>query len=383
MIMSASKLNGFNKTAFGSMERDDAKAAFVPSNEGGTASSQVATMQLSSEDPRMVIRGERLDKTQEDNSGESCEFFAIRGKSVAITTPLPKLDGEPYAAITDFLNCTFPFDEYDYDSVIFDLLDCLGPHFSPVKNRFKGLHGWEQSIQLGETKTFFAYGGQNSTAFLSIPAEGCHLVPNWLKLTELLSKKFKAKITRWDGAVDDYFGVYSVDLAVKLYQEGMFNAGGNLPACNQNGNWLKPDGSGRTFYIGKRKNGKMMRIYEKGMQLGRRFHPWVRWELELHSVDRIIPWDVLMEPGKYVAGSYPNATGWIQEEMKRIHTITNATKISYEFLTECASLGYGKHINVMLEVEGSAEKVVEKLIREGIPKRLDIPLIPEDEGWSK
>jgi len=263
------------------------------------------------------------------------------------------------------------------------LVNCLGSKFSPVKNRFRGLHGWDESIQLGETKTFFAYGGQNNTAFLSIPGEACHMVPSWIMLTELLRDKFKAKITRWDGAVDDYFGIYNIDLAVKLYQEGMFNAGGKLPACSQNGNWLMPDGSGRTFYVGKRKNGKMMRIYEKGMQLGAKFHPWVRWELELHNVDRIIPWDILMEPGKYVAGSYPNATGWIQEEMKRIYTLQNTTKISYEFLTACASQGYGKHINVMLEIEGSPEKVIEKLIRDGIPKRLDIPVLAQNEGWSK
>jgi phage replication initiation protein len=123
----------------------------------------------------------------------------------------------------------------------------------------------------------------------------------------------------------------------------------------------------------------MMRIYEKGMQLGAKWHPWVRWELELHSVDRVIPWDVILEPGKYVAGAYPKATGWIQEEMSRIVTLQNNTRISYEYLTECASIGYGKHLNVMLEIEGSAEKVLEKLIRVGIPKRLDMPIPASNE----
>jgi hypothetical protein len=35
----------------------------------------------------------------------------------------------------------------------------------------------------------------------------------------------------------------------------------------------------------------------------------------------------------------------------------------------------------MLEIEGSAEKVLEKLIRNGIPKRLDLPIVDKNEGW--
>ena len=372
---------GLNKPDLGSKVSDDAQASPAPSNEGGLATPPTSSMQRTSDGPRLVIRGESLNSITSNDNGESYQLFSINGKPVLISTPLPKEDGEPYAAITDFLNCTFPFKEYDLDSVIFDIVNCLGTSFSPVRNRFTGLHGWEQSIQLGESKTFFAYGGQNNTAFLSISAEGCHMVSSWINLKTLLQDKFKAKITRWDGAVDDYYGNYNVDLAVKLYEEGMFNAGGKTPSCNQVGNWLKPDGTGRTFYVGKRKNGKMLRIYEKGMQLGAKFHPWVRWELELHSRDRIIPFDVLMEPGKYVAGSYPNATSWIQNKMERIKTLQNSTKITYDFMTECASNGYGKFINVMLDIEGSPEKVIEKLIRNGTPKRLDIPTLANNEGF--
>ena len=372
----------FNPAAFGSAIWAGATAPPKLSNEGGTATPQISSISESADDPRLVIRGESFNQYENDN-GEKFEIFSINGKPVAISTPLPKADGEPYSAITDFLNCTFPFKEFNLESVIFDLINCLGKSFSPTVNRYKGLHGWEESIQLGETKTFFAYGGQNNTAFLSIPAAGCHMVPSWSDLTKLLRDKFKAKITRWDGAVDDYEGIYNVDLAVSLYEEGMFNAGGKMPGCDQRGNWIIPDGKGRTFYVGKRENGKLMRVYEKGMQLGAKWHPWVRWELELHSVDRIIPWEVLMEPGKFVAGSYPNATGWIQAEMSRISTIQNTTRISYDYMTACTSTSYGKHLNVMLEVEGSAEKVLEKLVRDGIPKRLDLPIVDKNEGWSK
>lgn len=173
--------------------------------------------------------------------------------------------------------------------------------------------------------------------------------------------------------MDDYTGIHNVDWAVQLYKEGKFNAGGNEPSCDQRGNWIKPDGKGRTFYVGKRENGKLLRVYEKGMQLGKLYDPWVRWEVELHNTGRIIPFDVLLKPGKYVAGAYPKTLGWIQEEMQRIRTIIKTGKISYGALTDHAARAYGKHVNAMMAVEGSAEKVVEKLRRDGIPSRLDTP----------
>ena len=376
----------FNPAAFGSAIWAGATAPPKLSNEGGTATPQISSISESADDPRLVIRGESFtDNSVNINKvdGEKHELFSFNGNPFVISTPLPKLDGEPYSAITDFLNCTFPFKEFELNSFLFDIIDCLGKHFSPLKNRFKGLHGWDNSIQLGETKTFFGYGGQNNTAFLSIPGEACHSIPSWHNLILLIRDKFKGKITRWDGAVDDYYGDHSVDSAVQAYKNGNFNAGGKMPSCDQRGNWIIPDGRGRTFYVGKRENGKLLRIYEKGMQLGAKWHPWVRWEIELHNVDRVIPWEVLLEPGKFVAGSYPNATGWIQAEMSRISTIQNTTRISYDYMTACTSTSYGKHLNVMLEVEGSAEKVLKKLVRDGIPKRLDLPIVDKNEGWSK
>jgi phage replication initiation protein len=176
----------------------------------------------------------------------------------------------------------------------------------------RGLHGWKQSFDLGETGAKLAIGGQNSTVFLSLPGEACTLIPleTWPILSTFLSTRYNAHITRWDGAVDDYEGHHSVDWSVKQYMDNQFNAGGNKPSCNQQGNWIDPDGSGRTFYVGKRKNGKLIRIYEKGKQLGDPNSPWVRWEVELHNKQRVIPWDVLINPGPYVAGAYP-CTQWV------------------------------------------------------------------------
>ena len=228
----------------------------------------------------------------------------------------------PYAAITDYLNCTFKFSSSDPIEALFGVLfGVLGVKFAPAIDRQCGFHGYKRSFQLGDSSAIFAIGGQAGTAMLSLPGAACAIISDWHALALYLRDTLKANVTRWDGAVDDYTGSHSVNDAVELYLNGEFTVGGNMPSCNQHGNWIQPDGSGRTFYVGKRKNGKMLRVYEKGMQLGGRWHPWVRWEVELHNKDRIIPWEVLLEPGRFFVGCYPNALSWAQVEMSKIRTL--------------------------------------------------------------
>lgn len=323
--------------------------------------------------PPLVIRGESFDENGFPDSGESYELVAENRRPVLLSHPLPKPDGIPYAAITDYLNCTFPFNSAHLTQFFMQLFVCLGERFTPAVDRGRPLHFYETSYLLGQSSGIFAYGRQGG--ILSLTGEACHLVPDWQALVVFLRDKLGARISRWDGAVDDFAGTHSVDMALQMYLDGKFNAGGNEPSCDQRGNWIKPDGKGRTLYVGKRENGKMARIYEKGMQLGKPWHPWVRWEVELHNKDRIIPWEALLEPGCYVAGAYPKALGWVQEEMQRINTIKKTGNISYGCLIQHASNAYGKLVSVMMDIEGSSEKVVEKLIRDGIPKRLDTPSI--------
>jgi len=316
-------------------------------------------------------------------SGES---FIIctngNGKPQIFFIPQPVEGVNPYSAITDYFNCTFRFDSEDLLPALFqNLFIVLGDKFAPAVNRERGLHGYKKSFRLGDSSALFAYGGQSGTAFLSLPGEACSLVADWHIVVRYLRDTWHANITRWDGAVDDFAGVHTVDMAVELYQSGTFNAGGNKPSCNQNGNWIEPDGKGRTFYVGKRKNGKMLRIYEKGMQLGGLWHPWVRWEVELHNTDRIIPWEVLTESGRYFVGSYPKALSWVQEPMTRIKTIKRQTQIGYEHLVESAATAYGKLFNVMLDVEGSAESVLKILQRDGTPRRLQHPFVDKQSEF--
>lgn len=369
--------SGFNETAFGSEVRTDALATPEPLNEGGTTASQDATMQQTSEDPRLVTRGERLwhEVTNEEGQRFIADFSnPYRPKLIEISTP--KIDGEANAAIVDYLNCSFNFENVSLQDFFAELLPILGHSFSPVVDRGRGIYGYTHSFQFGDTAGIFAYGGNKGTGFLSLSGECCHRIADWHQLVNFLEYDLKAHITRWDGAYDDFEGTHSVDNALRMYQEGIFNNGGRKPRMRQAGNWVEPDGTGRTLYIGVGKNGKMARIYEKGMQLGVPFHPWVRWEVQLGNRDRIIPWEAVLQSGKYLAGSYINALSWVSKEQSRVRTLQNTAKIGYEALTHWASIAYGKHINVMLIKEGSAEKVIEKLIREGLPSRLNLPELP-------
>ncbi len=275
------------------------------------------------------------------------------------------------AALTDWLNVSFPFHPENNNPLKFfkSFSEVTNYRFGGMTDQERGLQGWKKSFRFDHGCVMFAYGGQNDTAFLSLPGEGCSFISDWQSFSTFLRDELQSKITRWDGAVDDFKGLHSVDQAVELYKSGGFKQGGRNPNPKQHGNWITHDDLGRTFEVGRRKNGKLIRIYEKGKQLGDPSSPWVRWEVELHAKDRVIPWDVLLHPGEYVAGAYP-CMSWVSERAFRIHTIKEQDRISYERLKQVASTSYGALFNVMLQREGSAERVVALLKKQAIPQRL-------------
>lgn len=335
--------------------------------------------------PRVVITG---GKNTSDGTLEYGERYELRRRvslkgvdhGSIVSIPLPKPGGNPRAALTDWLNITFPFQ--GTSEAVRALLEQLSVHLGNglggLTDRGRGLHGYYQSFAFDQGGALFAFGGQRGTGFLSLPGEACAVIPDWGKAVTLFRDVLGARITRWDGAVDDLEGRHGVDDAVAWYKAGLFNAGGNKPSCTQAGNWIEADGKGRTFYVGSRRSGKLTRIYEKGKQLGAADSPWVRWELELHNVDREIPFEVLLEPGKYVAGSYP-CMAWVQEEVSRIRTINETYELSYEHLVDCLRQSYGRLVNAMMEQEGSAEKVVERIRRAGVPDRFQLPRVPDGQ----
>ena len=287
----------------------------------------------------------------------------------------------PYAAITDYLTVTFPFPlgEAGVHPFFVGLCGVIGIRLGMLRERRGGMLGFKRSYAFERHGAVFAFGGQNGKAMLSLPGEACNVVEDWRALASFLKDGLQARITRWDGAVDDYHGQRTVNDAARWYLADGFTSGGNRPAPRQEGNWLTPDTNGRTFYVGKRTNGKLMRVYEKGKQLGQPDSPWVRFELELHNRDREIPFDVLLRPGHYVAGSYP-CMRWVRDEAFRIRTIQNQKRIVYKTAVYWASMAFGRLVNTMEQVEGDAEAVLDMLRRPGTPPRLDLPDVPPGEG---
>lgn len=335
--------------------------------------------------PPLVIRGKSSRASVDPDTGEQVylvqdhrdEWLAVTGRH-AFT--------HAYAAITDWLNFTFPFDgrEERVGPLLGHFMEVLGRKFMPATQRPYGKHNYERCIELGEgIMAFFCFGGvhQRNTALVSLSGKACALVLHWGRLVNLGRDELAGRITRWDGAVDDYAGVHPVEEVLRLHEEGKFGAGGRQPKLKQYGNWHKPDGTGRSVAVGMREHGKRLSVYEKGMELGCPGHPWVRWELSLGNKGRVIPWDVLLEPGRYVVGAYPKALGWVQEEMTRIRTLQKQTQISYEAAVEHARKQFGPTLNLVLKVEGSAEKAVERLRRDGVPKRVQHPAVEDPEGW--
>lgn len=321
-------------------------------------------------------------------SGETPEFIGARlvleeGKILEI--PARRTWGGSSAFLdwvnfttdeTDFFYGKVPLnDEELIDRVSFKCKDIFG--FGITKQRESGANFYHRSYVLGDGYGMVCHGGQRDTVLVMLSGEGCAAAKEgWEnRLYDFLSRHcgLRAKLTRIDLAHDDYLGErYSVDRADADFDAGLFNTGGRNPNHEYRGNWKRPTGKGRTIYIGNRDSGKFCRVYEKGRQLGDKNSEWVRIEVEMKAVHRHIPFEVLLEPGQYLAATYP-AFAWISEHQERILTVQKKTEITYKALCDYAKKQFGACLNVIYSIEGSAEKVVQMLRRDAIPERMKVP----------
>lgn len=303
------------------------------------------------------------------------------GKRSTLTlTPVPLDSALPEVAHNDWLAFSFTPAESERDSIaqlLAQLAQLLGLPCIPAVCKGRGWNGYTTRHDLTDGKDvslgLIASGGerQRGTIHVELNAHACALV-NDFQMFVAWGESLQAKITRLDLAHDDLEGqTFDMQKMIDWYQQGKFNCGGRQPSHRVDGDWFAEGSpSGRTLYIGKRVNGKMLRIYEKGKQLGDTTSPWVRVELELHGKNRIIPWESIIKPGNYLAGSYPclNLLSAVQD---KIRTITKAVTISYARAVEHARRGVGKLINVMMMVAGGdAFQVISELNRDGYPERL-------------
>ncbi|SDG73326.1 replication initiation factor domain-containing protein [Propionivibrio dicarboxylicus] len=332
-----------NVTGLGLGARIAAQAATVRPNEAGTEALEVGATAEVAESPRLVIRGENHSKE-------------------------PNLQ----AAFVDWLNFTLRFQITGNEKLIeFDGLLRRSFGFGIGANRRKGHLNYKDSWVLGDGYGIFGTGGHSvaGTSLISLSGEGCCVIKDWLAVHDFI-KEHRGRITRVDLAHDDYEGLISLEQLRDWYEAGDFHAGKGHPPA---GEYVDDFGSGKgkTLYVGNRKNGKLLRIYEKGKQLGDPRSSWVRWEVELHNRDRRIPLDVLLTPSMYLAASYPPCA-WISKGQSRIETVTRTAKIELNVLVEAARNSYGKLIWFQWKIlELSPLEIVECLAVRGVPKRLD------------
>ncbi|MDP3512337.1 MAG: replication initiation factor domain-containing protein [Sulfuritalea sp.] len=323
------------------------------------------------------------DETQSQNTrsdkefdSEWVEFFTTGKKPIFIRHPIPYQDGNPNAALVDWLAFTVRPPEGESHEWVIREMQRLGL-VGVVEEMSGGFAGYASKAKYEEDKIrlcLVAWGGkrQAATVYISFPGHGCARISDWAALQTWL-EQYQANITRLDLAYDDFKAEQiSIGQAVEWYLTGGFGAGGRMPSHRVHGDWLLGDQSrsGRTLELGSREGGKLVRIYEKGKQLGNPIDPWVRIEVEWHNQSRRIPYEALTEPGRFLAGAY-ECLQFLDKEQSRIATTQRAAKVSFDKAMSNGRQLSGKLVNMALEVyEGDYAEVVEQLRRDGYPARV-------------
>jgi phage replication initiation protein len=228
-----------------------------------------------------------------------------------------------------------------------------------------------------------AWGGeaQKGRWLLQLTGVGCQLVRDWEGLRDLL-ESLDAKLTRVDLAVDYIDGAHTVDEAIEVYQAGGFQLGGRPPSSRLDGDWLGGK-SGRTFYVGNAKNGKMLRVYEKGKQLGDSVSDWTRFEVQLGNRDRVIPFDVLTERDAFFCGCYPALAEMLEQAGKAIATARTSGVVSIAHLLFHLRRCYGKVLHTCsIEAGASNADLIEELRLIGLPRRVSLSSVAAGVIWS-
>lgn len=311
--------------------------------------------------------------------------------AVAVASPRPVTRGESSRGSgvqVDWLNCTFGDPGLSRADFIERLAVLLGRPVFGVEG--KGLIGFSHSVTLyarhGSKSSHIgaiAYGGESQAGrwLLQLTGVGCQLVRDWPAVQRFLSF-LGARITRVDLALDFLHGEYTVDDAVTLYQTGQFQLGGRPPSSSVAGDWLGGS-DGRTLYVGKSANGKMLRVYEKGKQLGDASSAWTRFEVQLGSRDRVIPLAVLTNRDQYFAGCYPALKSMIQAAAEAVPTLSKSGETSLVNLFYHLKRCYGKAIDTFVSDAGAPiADLVEELRVIGLPRRVSVSSVAAGVNWS-
>lgn len=320
-------------------------------------------------------------------SRTACPPAAKRGRTAGAQSPHIVIRGETSTSIEspaslahiDWLGFTLSLPIFMQDDepemlrwLIGQLFKVFGLPKVTIEPTKSGWNGYDYRVNIGEKAQhgLIAFGGKNQrgTFHTELNATACAHVADWNTIRQW-GESNGAKITRVDLAHDDIEAkIVSIATARAWYEAGEFTTSGRPPDAH-----LIDDlgsGKGKTLYIGNRANGKLLRVYEKGRELGDPSSPWVRVELELHNKNRVLPWDVLTSPATYLAGAYP-CLGYLSTKQDKIRTISKAVEITLESMQRYLRTAGGKSINALMQTNGEdAVALVNAIRRDGIPRRL-------------
>jgi phage replication initiation protein len=327
------------------------------------------------------------------NAGQARSAASVAGSC----SPRPVTRGESipptssaHGAKVDWLNATFAQPDRWTVAQFVDIVGrVIGRELSGVEGR--GMFGFERGMKIfvhvGST-TYpigsLAWGGesQKGRMMLQLTGAGCGVVKSWGRLRKFLSA-LDARLTRLDLAIDFMNGEYTVDDAVQMLEDGMFNGGGRAPSSSVAGDWIDQV-LGRTLYVGKAQNGKMLRVYEKGRQLGNLASDWVRFEVQLGNRDRVIPLEAMTQCNTFLAGCYPALAIMLEEAGEKIATTRTEGAATVGHLMFHLRRSYGKLINIISEAFGAnPADLVDELRIIGAPRRLKPDAVIVKLTWAQ
>lgn len=230
-----------------------------------------------------------------------------------------------------------------------------------------------ETVRLG----IIGAGGEHvgGTICLDLSGTGCAAVVDWDAVFATV-QDLDARITRCDLARDFCEGQVSVDQVESLYFAGEFNAGGRIPVYRRIESGVAGAGAcgGRTLEIGRRKNGKMLRAYEKGRQLGNQESDWLRIEIEFRSKDRVVDHAILIDRDSYFVGAYKALESFLDADPMRLATdqkvaLAVQDELVCERALDHAQHQYGKVVEYarLSDRYKDVAALVARITRRGVP----------------
>lgn len=240
----------------------------------------------------------------------------------------------------------------------------------------KGVHFYEQGLRIKSQETLLAgvwFGGthQKGTVHCQLPGAAWLSSDSYLneELYSITEEFQVSHLSRIDLARDCFDGESSYLQMQKAHEQGQFKPSrGVTPSI---WNW-EDKRRGSTCHVGRRENGKLVRGYEKSMQLCRE-QGWFRVELELRSVNRKIPCEAILNPAAYFAGANAYLASLADSaRTERVQTFRKTVDLSVSHITDYCRIGYGKLVKLLVDSGIEADAIVERLTIGvvGLPRRL-------------